>query len=208
MIRVKICGLTDEDELNYALSAGADAVGFIVEIARSRHRLSRDEAKRLIDLVPPFTTSVAVIEPADVEDAVQLAKELESDAIQILGRLTPQDISEIRNGVRQKIIVAVPPGDVNAFEISRVADAVLVDTPIPGGVGGSGRIHDWSITAGMRSKLASPLILAGGLRPENVRYALERVKPYAVDVSSGVETDGRKDPSKISSFIREVRSYL
>ncbi len=208
MIRVKICGLTDEDELNYALSAGADAVGFIVEIARSRHRLSRDEAKRLIDLVPPFTTSVAVIEPADVEDAVQLAKELESDAIQILGRLTPQDISEIRKGVRQKIIVAVPPGDVNAFEISRVADAVLVDTPIPGGVGGSGRIHDWSITAGMRSKLASPLILAGGLRPENVRYALERVKPYAVDVSSGVETDGRKDPSKISSFIREVRSYL
>ncbi|MDH7596732.1 MAG: phosphoribosylanthranilate isomerase [Methanothrix sp.] len=206
MTRVKICGLTDEDELRCALKAGADAVGFIVEIERSRHRLSVDEARDLIEMVPPFTASVAVIEPDCVEDALRLAGCLESDALQIHGGISLEEIGEIRRRVPQRIIVAVPPGSERALEMSRVADAVLVDTPVSGGLGGSGRTHDWSVTARMRSMLRTPLILAGGLRPENIVDAIDAVKPYAVDVSSGVETNGRKDPAKIEEFVRRVRS--
>ncbi|MCQ8903669.1 MAG: phosphoribosylanthranilate isomerase [Methanothrix sp.] len=206
MTRVKICGLTDEDELRCALNAGADAVGFIVEIERSRHRLSVDEARDLIGMVPPFTASVAVVEPDCVEDAVCLAGYLESDALQIHGGLSVGEIEEIKRRVSQRIIVAVPPGSERAAEMSRVADAILVDTPVSGGVGGSGRTHDWSLTARMRPMLQAPLILAGGLRPENIVDAIDAVKPYAVDVSSGVETDGRKDPVKIEEFVRRVRS--
>lgn len=206
MTRVKICGLTDEDELRCALNAGADAVGFIVDIERSRHRISVDEARKLIGLVPPFTTSVAVVEPTGVEDAVRLAEYLESDALQIHGRLSAEEIAELRGCVSQRIIVAVPPGSEKGVEMSRVADAILVDTPVSGGLGGSGRTHDWSLTARMRSMLCAPLILAGGLRPENVVDAIDAVKPYAVDVSSGVETNGRKDPVKVAEFVRRVRS--
>ncbi|HOK57491.1 MAG TPA: phosphoribosylanthranilate isomerase [Methanothrix sp.] len=206
MTRVKICGLTDEDELRCALKAGADAVGFIVEIERSRHRLSVDEARGLIEMVPPFTASVAVIEPDCVEDAVRLADYLQSDALQIHGSISLEEIAEIRRCVSQRIIVAVPPGSERAAEMSRVADAILVDTPVSGGLGGSGRTHDWSVTARMRSTLHAPLILAGGLRPENIVDAIDAVRPYAVDVSSGVETNGRKDPAKIEEFVRRVRS--
>lgn len=206
MTRVKICGLTDEYELRCALKAGADALGFVVEIERSRHRLSLDEARNLIGMVPPFTTSVAVVEPACVDDAVRLAEYLESDALQIHGDLSPGEIEEIKRRVPQRIIVAVPPGSDRAVEVSRIADAVLVDTPVSGGLGGSGRTHDWSVTARMRPTLHAPLILAGGLTPENVLDAIDAVKPYAVDVSSGVETDGRKDPVKVEEFVRRVRS--
>lgn len=206
MTRVKICGLTDEYELGCALNAGADAVGFIVEIGHSRHRLSAEEARELIGMVPPLTTSVAVLEPDGVEDAVQLAGYLESDALQIHGELSADEIAELRRRVHQRIIVAVPPGYESAAELSRVADAVLVDTPFLGGLGGSGMTHDWSVTARMRSTLQAPLILAGGLRPENVMDAINAVKPYAVDVSSGVETNGRKDPAKVEEFVRRVRS--
>lgn len=206
MTRVKICGLTDEYELECALKAGADAVGFIVEIERSRHRLSVDEARGLIRMVPPFTASVAVVEPSGLDDAVRLAGYLESDALQIHGELSPDEIREIRRRVPQRIIVAVPPGSERAVEVSRVADAVLVDTPGSSGLGGSGRKHDWSVTARMKSSLHAPLILAGGLRPENIVDAIDTVRPYAVDVSSGVETDGRKDPAKIDEFVRRVRS--
>ncbi|MCX8206867.1 MAG: phosphoribosylanthranilate isomerase [Methanothrix sp.] len=206
MTRVKICGLTDEYELRCALKSGADAVGFIVEIERSRHRLSVDEARKLIEMVPPFTVSVAVVEPSGVDDAVQLAGHLQSDALQIHGKLSPNEIKEIRRRIPQRIIVAVPPGSERAAEVSRVADAVLVDTPAPSGLGGSGRTHDWSVTARMKSMLHAPLILAGGLRPENIVDAIDTVRPYAVDVSSGVETDGRKDPAKVEEFVRRVRS--
>lgn len=206
MTRVKICGLTDEYELRCALRASADAVGFIVEIERSRHRLSVDEARKLIRMVPPFTASVAVVEPAGVEDAIRLAGYLESDALQLHGDLSPDEIREIRRRVPQSIIVAVPPASERAVEVGRVADAILVDTPVSSGLGGSGRTHDWSVTAIMRSTLCTPLILAGGLRPENIVDAINVVRPYAVDVSSGVETDGRKDPVKIEDFVRRVRS--
>jgi phosphoribosylanthranilate isomerase len=203
--RVKVCGIMNEQDLNSAISGGADVLGFIVEVEGSRHRISAEDARELIRRVPVFTKSVAVIAPDSSEDAALLAQKTGADILQVHGTLGPNKIKVLKKRVPQKIIVAVPPGK-EAFRMAGVADAVLLDTFKDGKLGGTGAVHDWSISASLARELDVPVILAGGLNPSNIGEAIRTVKPYAVDVSSGVETDGRKDQKKVGSFIREVRS--
>lgn len=193
-------------ELDYALSMGADAVGFVVEIENSRHCISAMAAREMIKRVPVFVKSVAVIAPRDVDEAEGLAKKTGSDLLQVHGDLELKDLIALKDRIPQKLIAAVPAGSVEAYSRSLVADAVLLDTFKNGVLGGTGEIHDWSQSAAMVKDLKVPVILAGGLSHLNVGEAIKRVRPYAVDVSSGVETSGRKDPSKIMAFIQEVRA--
>lgn len=206
MTRVKICGIMNPTELDYALSMGADAVGFVVEIENSRHCISAMDAREMIKRVPVFVKSVAVIAPKDVDEAENLAKKTGADLLQVHGDLELKDLIALKDRTSQKLIAAVPAGSVEAYSLSLVADAVLLDTFKNGVLGGTGEIHDWSQSAAMVKDLKVPVILAGGLSPLNVGEAIKRVRPYAVDVSSGVETSGRKDPSKIMAFIQEVRA--
>ena len=205
MTRVKVCGIMNEPDLECAIAGGADAVGFIVEVEGSRHRISAEDASELIRLVPVFTKSVAVIAPNSPEEAVLLARKTGSDLLQVHGTLEPEEIKELKKRVHQKVIAAVPPG-VEAHRMAAAADAVLLDTFKDGKLGGTGAVHDWSVSAAVARDIQIPIILAGGLNPSNVGEAIRTVKPYAVDVSSGVETAGRKDPKKVESFVREVRS--
>ena len=205
MTRVKVCGIMNEKDLDCAIAGGADAVGFIVEVEDSRHRISAEDASELIKLVPVFTKSVAVIAPNSPEEAVLLARKTGSDLLQVHGTLEPEEIKELKKRVHQKVIAAVPPG-VEAHRMAAAADAVLLDTFKDGKLGGTGAVHDWSVSAAVARDIQIPIILAGGLNPSNVGEAIRTVKPYAVDVSSGVETAGRKDPKKVESFVREVRS--
>jgi phosphoribosylanthranilate isomerase len=195
----------NELDLNCAIAGGADAVGFIVEVEGSRHKISAEEARELIKLVPVFTKSVAVIAPDSPEEAVLLARKTGADLLQVHGTLEPEEIKELKKRVDQKIIAAVPPG-IEAHSMAGAADAVLLDTFKDGMLGGTGAVHDWSVSASLASELRVPVILAGGLNPSNVGEAIRTVKPYAVDVSSGVETAGRKDQKKIESFVSGVRS--
>jgi len=197
-------------ELSQAVSAGVDAVGFVVEIENSRHRLSADEAALLIKKVPVFTKSVAVIAPNDANEAVELAGRTGADILQVHGSLSPADMLELKGRVHQKLVAAVAAGTeskaVQSF--AKSADAILLDTLAGGKLGGTGAVHDWNHSAEITKSLNAisiPVILAGGLKPENVAAAIRTVKPYAVDVSSGTETAGKKDPEKILSFVREVR---
>ena len=205
MTRIKVCGIMNELDLDCAISGGADAVGFIVEVEGSRHRISAEDAMELIRLVPVFTKSVAVIAPNSPEEAVLLARKTGADLLQVHGTLGAEEIKELKNQVHQKVIAAVPPG-VEAHRMAGAADAVLLDTFKDGKLGGTGAVHDWSVSAAVARDLQIPVILAGGLDPSNVGEAIRMVKPYAVDVSSGVEAAGRKDPKKVESFVREVRS--
>lgn len=205
MTRVKVCGIMNEKDLDCAIAGGADAVGFIVEVEGSRHRISAEDARELIKLVPVFTKSVAVIAPDSPEEAVLLAQKTGADLLQVHGTLEPEEIKELKKRVHQKIIAAVPPG-VEAHRMAEAADAVLLDTLKNGKLGGTGAVHDWSVSAAISRNLQIPVILAGGLNPSNIGAAIRTVKPYAVDVSSGVETAGRKDQEKVESFVREVRS--
>jgi phosphoribosylanthranilate isomerase len=195
----------NEKDLDCAISGGADAVGFIVEVEGSRHRISAEDARELIKRVPVFTKSVAVIAPDSPEEAVLIAQKTGADLLQVHGTLEPEEIKELKKLVPQKIIAAVPPG-IEAHRMAGAADAVLLDTLKDGKLGGTGAVHDWSVSASLARNLRVPVILAGGLNSSNVEEAIRTVSPYAVDVSSGVETAGRKDQEKIMSFVREVRS--
>ena len=210
MTRIKVCGIMNQMELSQAVSAGVDAVGFVVEIENSRHRLSADEAALLIKNVPVFTKSVAVIAPNDANEAVELAGRTGADILQVHGSLSPADMLKLKGQVHQKLVAAVAAGTeskaVQSF--AKSADAILLDTLAGGKLGGTGAVHDWNHSAEITKSLNAisiPVILAGGLKPENVAAAIRTVKPYAVDVSSGTETAGKKDPEKILSFVREVR---
>jgi len=206
--RIKICGMTRSQDLEEALSSGADAVGFVVQIPGSRRSLTAEAAGSLIRKVPVFVKSVAVIAPSDAEEAAFLGRTTGADVLQIHTPLPPEELDRLRRDVMQKVVAAVPalPGALEqALLLSESVDALLLDTYRAGKFGGTGEVHDWSVSARVVQRLDLPVILAGGLHPGNVRQAVETVRPYAVDVSSGVETDGHKDPSKVRSFIQEVR---
>jgi phosphoribosylanthranilate isomerase len=208
--RIKVCGIMDRAELLQALSAGADGVGFIVEICDSRHCLLAEQAADLIKRVPLFTKSVAVIAPDDVEGAVRLAELTGADVLQVHGSLSAADLAELKGRVAQKLVAALSadsaPSEIQSYAAS--ADAILLDSVVQGKLGGTGAVHDWNKSAAIVKSLKVPVILAGGLNPGNVAAAIEKVRPYAVDVSSGLETGGKKDLQKIFSFVREVRGCL
>jgi phosphoribosylanthranilate isomerase len=208
--KIKVCGIMNLAELMQAVLAGADGVGFIVEIDSSRHRLSAQEAADLIKQVPLFTNSVAVIAPEDVESAVQLAELTGADVLQVHGSLSAADLAELKGRISQKLVATVAAGfslnEIKNYAAS--ADAVLLDTFSNGKLGGTGAVHDWNKSAAIVESLKVPVILAGGLNPGNVAAAIAKVGPYAVDASSGLETDGKKDSEKIFSFVREVRGCL
>ena len=206
MTRVKVCGIMDLQDLECALSAGSDAVGFVVEIKGSRHSISIEDARKLVLRVPIFVKSVAVIAPQTVGMAESLARGTGADIIQIHGSLEPENIALLKNQISQKLIVAVNPEAQDVYKLDSIADAILLDTLDDGKLGGTGRTHDWNISSELVERLKLPVILAGGLNPHNVVKAIRKVNPYAVDVSSGVETDGRKDPEKVNFFIKEVKN--
>lgn len=208
MTRAKICGIRDPGARDAAVASGADAVGFVVEIPRSRRSIGRKEAKSLIRGLPPFVSSVVVVEPKSAAEAASIALDTGADVLQVNGTLAAEDLSTLREMVAARLVATVPavPGALEEVRrIAEVADALLVDSQEGGKLGGTGAVHDWNLSADLVEAVGAPVILAGGLSPENVAEAIRAVGPYAVDVSTGVETEGRKDPAKIAAFLREVR---
>ncbi|MXR52280.1 phosphoribosylanthranilate isomerase [Halovenus sp. WSH3] len=204
--RVKICGLTSAADRDAAVRAGADAVGFITGVPVDTPReLSPSEAERLAGGVPPLVTSVLVTMPDSVQDAVNLQAEVGADAIQIHGTLPPEKVGGLRARVDAPVVAAV---DLSADieEYAAAADAVLVDSTDEEGGGGTGETHDWERTRAVRERIETPLILAGGLTPENVEAAIDAVDPFAVDTASGVErTGGEKDTDAVAAFVDRAR---
>lgn len=209
MTRAKICGIGDSGARDAAVAAGADAVGFVVEIPRSKRSIDREKARELIGGVPPFVSSVIVVEPKSAAEAADLALDTGADVIQVNDSLSFDDLLTLKEMVPTRLVATVPAkssGLDHARKMAKVANALLVDSLEGGKLGGTGTVHDWNLSADLVKEVGVPVILAGGLKPENVASAIKTVRPYAVDVSSGVETDGAKDPEKIEAFLREVRS--
>jgi phosphoribosylanthranilate isomerase len=202
MTRVKICGITTPEDLEIAISAGADAIGLVVDVAVDTPReIHPERAAELVRAVPPFVTTVLVTMPETREAAVELASRVSPDVVQIHGSLTVEDTAPVSAEFRGGVVRAVSPTE--AREYDAVADALLVDSLDETGAGGTGETHDWARTRDLVDSLDSPIVLAGGLTPGNVAEAIETVDPFAVDVASGVEAEpGRKDPSAVSAFVR------
>jgi phosphoribosylanthranilate isomerase len=200
-IGAKICGLTNEGDLAVTIEAGADAVGFVVGVpVDSPRELPAERARELAETVPPSVTSVLVTMPETPEDARSLVKEVHPDALLVHG-VDPETIEAIGAAVDVPLLTAIEAGaDVDRF--STGADALLVDSLDAAGAGGTGETSDWAAARAVVRESSVPVVLAGGLTPENVGEAVAAVDPFAVDVASGVERrGGRKDHDAVREFL-------
>ena len=204
MTRVKICGVTNGEDLRTAVAAGADAVGLIAGVSTETPRgIASERAAELARAAPPFVTTVLVTMPESPEAVLEIAERVRPDAVQVHGEFTPGDLSALSSSVAASVLRAVAPDDAAAHDDA--ADALVVDSLDESGAGGTGETHDWARTRDLVGSLSSPVVLAGGLTPENAADAVEQVGPFAVDVASGVEAaPGRKDPAAVEAFVREA----
>jgi len=210
-VRVKICGLTREEDLAVAVAAGADAVGFIVGVPSSPRNLTLERAEMLLSQVPIFVDSVVVMAPKSIKQLVEVCEGLKPTAIQIHGK-EQLDSSEIREKIKdtrliKTVYVTEDALNETAIEDSKMFDALLLDSFSKGQYGGTGKVHDWTLSRQIKEAVAPvPVILAGGLKPENVKEAILTVQPYAVDVASGVElSPGVKDHEKVRAFVENAK---
>ena len=203
--RVKLCGQTSAADVAAAVDAGADAIGVIAGVPVDTHReVDLETAATLFANTPPFVTKVLVTMPETPAQAIDRIEQVDPDLIQLHGSYEPDALVDIRAST--PIIHAFDVGDEEAITAAEpFVDAILLDSTDEHGAGGTGETHDWTL-ARTRVKSASvPVILAGGLTPANVATAIERVRPYGVDVASGVETDQNKDPAAMASFVATAR---
>lgn len=211
MTRVKICGISSEQDLRVAVDAGADAVGFLVDVPVDTPReVNPARAAELAAAVPPFVTSVLVTMPSAPERTVDLVDTVSPDVVQIHGDASAGDLAYLSANVETNVVMAVDADALGtAHRYDDIADALLVDSVDEDGAGGTGRTHDWSRTRELCDAVDVPVVLAGGLTPENVGDAVRTVDPFAVDVASGVERsrvdDATKDPDAVRRFVTEAR---
>ena len=205
--RAKICGITRIQDIQSVVDAGADAIGFVF-FPPSPRSVTPEQAKELIRHVPAYVQTVGLFVNASADDIVQILKQAPVDILQFHGDETPQQCQQIaaQAGRRwYKAIQVKPEMDVTAvirkFQQAG-ASAVLLDAWHPELKGGTGHSFDWSAFP----KLDIPLILAGGLKPENIEDAIKTTNAYAVDVSGGVESaKGIKDQQLIEQFMQGVQ---
>jgi phosphoribosylanthranilate isomerase len=210
-VKVKICGITRKEDLSIAVDAGADAVGFVVGVPSSPRNLPLIQAETLIKFVPIFVKSVLVTVPRNLTELLKTCKQLNPNVIQLHGEMLFNTCNLRKELPSRSFIRGINANPINAFETAvqtaTVFDAVLLDSFVQGKLGGTGFVHDWEMSKRIKHAIyPKPLILAGGLDPNNVRNAVSLVQPYAVDVSSGVELQpGIKNFRKVIEFIENAK---
>ena len=192
MTKVKICGLSTKEAVKTAVSAGADYIGFV--FAPSKRQVTLEQAAELAKLIPSHIQKVGVFVSPSRADLLEAIEKVGLDLVQVHGQVV------------DKLFENLPCGSIQAVQIGEgehvpnsQADYLLFDAP----VAGSGQIFDWGRLD--TTELAQPFFIAGGLNEDNVEEAIQHFTPYAVDVSSGVETNGQKDHEKIRRFIERVK---
>lgn len=213
-IRVKICGNKRLEDALQSIRLGADAVGLLVgQTHASRDFISPDTARSIVSQLPPFCTIVLVTQKTDVKEIVELVNFVGVNTVQLHGESTTSDVIGLKRKLPfLKIIKALHIIDDKSIlegeKFVGIADAMLLDSvdKTENKIGGTGKIHDWSISKKIVEKTRIPIILAGGLNPENVTEAIRIVSPFGVDVNSGTKgKDGFKDYKKMKLFIRRAK---
>jgi phosphoribosylanthranilate isomerase len=217
--RVKVCGIRSKVDLRIAVDSGADAVGFISGVThRSEDALTAEQAAELVAATPPYVSTVLVTHLERTVEILGLAETVGADTIQVHGLVGYKTLREVfdKSHGRRRVTRAVHvTGEESVNEALQLADAchaVHLDSRTADRLGGTGRTHDWSISRKIVEELASsgmPVILSGGLHPENVADAVNIVRPFAVDVNSGVEDQqGNKDFHRLVEFVAQVRGCV
>ncbi|MEH7456487.1 phosphoribosylanthranilate isomerase [Bacillus sp. JJ1127] len=200
-MKVKICGITDLETAKVACDYGADAIGFV--FAKSKRKIAPEQAKQIITELPAHVMKIGVFVNESVESMQKIAAECGLTHVQLHGdeedyyikRLNIPSIKAIGVGSGADIIKAT----------SYETDYVLFDSPKEKFRGGNGKTFSWKLLEHSPKELQKKTILAGGLHIENIQEAIQTVQPYMVDVSSGVETEGKKDIEKIKQFIIKAK---
>lgn len=203
MVKVKICGITNLEDALMAVEAGADALGFVFFSKSPRH-IFPEQAAGIIDRLPPFVQTVGLFVNEDSGAVNATADLCGLDLVQLHGEETPEFCREIN----RRVIKAFRVKDITSLDEIRnyhVAGCLL-DAWSPAAHGGTGKTFNWDMA--VAAAASGRIVLAGGLTPENVARAVQTVKPYAVDVSSGVESaPGKKDAELVRRFFISLRSY-
>lgn len=199
--RVKICGVRTESDVETAVHAGADAVGFV--FARQSPRfIEPAHAADLTCLLPPFVEAVGLFVDTPPAEISRIAEEACLNVVQLHGDEREADVLEIASEFTVINAIRFTPGNIQQWGRNRDVDLLLID----GSTGGEGQQFNWRELADRRHDIERPVMLAGGLTSQNVGEAIRLVRPYAVDVSSGIEsTRGVKDATKIHAFCGAVR---
>ncbi len=201
MVKVKICGITNIGDALVAVHSGADALGFVF-YRKSPRYIPPDDAREIILQLPPFVTTVGVFVDEDIGTIRKTAEHASLSVVQLHGNEPPGMCLGIG-----RVIKAIRVRELSDLEPLRKykASAFLLDAYAPREYGGTGLIFNWDIA--VAAKQFGEIILAGGLNPDNIEKAIQWVRPYAVDVSSGVEAEkGKKDHDKLRLFIERAKN--
>jgi len=212
--RIKICCISSQEEAKQAIAAGADALGLVGHMPSGPGVISDQEIAKITLTVPPPIATFLLTSETTAEAIISHHQMVHTNTIQIVDSLTSGTYRQIREalpGIKLvQVIHVVDESSVEeALRVAPEVDAILLDSGNPAlkvkELGGTGRVHDWSLSQKIRERLNVPIFLAGGLKPENVQEAIRTVGPFGVDLCSGVRTDGRLDADKLRRFVRAVR---
>jgi phosphoribosylanthranilate isomerase len=211
--RVKICCIASAEEAHMAIRAGASAIGLVSEMPSGPGVISEELIQEIVQSVPAGIDTVLLSSKQNPEAVIEQQRKTGARTIQLVDAFPVSGYTALRRampGIRLMQVVHVV-GESSLQESIALApsvDAILLDSGNPSlavkELGGTGRTHDWSVSKHIRESVPVPVYLAGGLTPENVREAVERVHPYAVDVCSGVRTNGRLDRQKLDTFFSNI----
>lgn len=211
--RVKICCIASVEEAWMAIDHGASALGMVSQMPSGPGPIPEDLIKEIAALIPPSIGSFLLTCHQDVDKIIEQQKRLGVNTIQICDRLEVGSHQELRKALPgislvQVIHVCGPESVDEAAVVARHVDAILLDSGnqklAVKELGGTGRTHDWRMSAQIREAVGIPLFLAGGLKAANVAEAINQVSPFGVDVCSGLRTDGKLDQKKLSDFFKAI----
>lgn len=211
--RIKICCISSKEEAFAAVEAGASALGLVAEMPSGPGVISDEEICRIASAVPPPVGTFLLTSRRTAREIVEHHRKVCTTTIQIVDELEERNYAEIRAalpGVKLVQVVHVTGEESvdEAIELAEMTDAILLDSGNPNlavkELGGTGRRHDWRLSRKIVEAIEKPVFLAGGLRVENVREAIETVRPFGLDLCSGVRTNGKLDRKKLDAFFAEI----
>jgi phosphoribosylanthranilate isomerase len=213
MIRVKICCIASVEEAKIAIECGASAIGLVARMPSGPGPIADELINKIARTVPPPVATFMLTCETNASEIIKHHHRTNTNTIQIVDALSEGSYAAIKTALPSvrivQVIHVIDESSVEeAVEISEMVDALLLDSGNPKlkvkELGGTGRVHNWKLSKQIVERSACPVFLAGGLNPENVAQAIQEVHPFAVDVCSGVRTDGRLDKKKVELLIRNV----
>ncbi len=214
--RLKVCCIASVDEARLAIAHGADAIGLVGAMPSGPGPIPDELIREIARAVPPTIATFLLTSEVDPDAVVEHARIARVNTVQLVDDEVQPDVYVALRRELPSVRIVQVIHVVNDSSISRAldaaphVDALLLDSGNPGAavreLGGTGRVHDWSLSRAIVERAPAPVFLAGGLRAENVREAIAAVRPFGVDLCSGVRTDGRLDSHKLSQFVTQLRS--